>query len=396
MIGLSAAILLLFSGDILGASGIISSIGLSPVAALKDPCQHWKIVLIASFFLTAHLFLAPIYEDKQNAVAGLSWVAYLIGGFCVGFGTRLGNGCTSGHGICGLARFSKRSFVSVCTFMSVGFLTASLTQASFSEEAFAFLRNDNEDHEEFRRWDLLAAIVAMVLTVAAFVAAAFHGEQGANYNARHKLLPAAVVGALFALGLYVSQMVYPTRIFGFLNVGLLPTGDWDATLMFVMGGGLIFSFLSYQVVDGHSILHKYFPPLAKPFFLQDGSNFCVPSNTIIDRDLILGAVFFGLGWGISGLCPGPALVLAAVGASWVLVCYWPAYFAGAYVATIVKGLATSKAPASQQAEADHSKSSAEGKTCESLEDCHQKKTYGSTADLCLCDDEDQDSADLDV
>jgi len=379
LIGLSAAVLLLFSGDILGASGIVNSIGLSPISSIKDPNQHWKLVLIASFFLTAHLFVAPHYEDKDNGLAGISWAAFLIGGFCVGFGTRLGNGCTSGHGICGLARLSKRSFVAVPTFMTIGIVTAILTQSAttpFPQKAFDFLRDD--DNQEYEQWDMVSAVIAMILALAALIAAAFQPTD-AHYNTRAKLAPAAAAGVLFCLGLWLSEMVYPVRVFGFLNLALIPDGDWDATLMFVMGGGVVVSFLSYQVVDGHSMLSKYFTAFPKPLCLEDGSNFSVPTNTIIDRDLILGAMMFGLGWGISGLCPGPAMVLAGVGVSWVLVCYWPAFFLGSYLATYVK---SSKCPtplpaadAEAEVKAEDSKTSDE----------HDQHHHGSTAALSLED-----------
>lgn len=114
-------------------------------------------------------------------------------------------------------------------------------------------------------------------------------------------------------------MVYPVRIFGFLNVGLVFQGDWDATLMFVMGGGLVISFLSYQAIEGYSVIAPRFfsyHPLSKPLALTEGSNFCIPCKTSIDYNLVLGAMSFGLGWGISGLCPGPAMVLAGIGHSW--------------------------------------------------------------------------------
>ena len=316
IIGLSACVLLLFSGDILGASGIISSVTLSPVSSIRDPNQHWKLVLLASFLLTSHLFFASVYQDKENGLASLSWTAYLIGGFFVGFGTRLGNGCTSGHGICGLARLSKRSLVAVCTFMAVGVLTAYLTQAAttpFPKEAFEFLRNDPA--EPIKIWSTFAALVAGFVALVAFIAPSFHKED-IHADARAKLAPASVSGVLFAAGLYVSQMVYPVRVLGFLNLGLIPQGDWDATLMFVMGGGCVISVLSYQLIEGHNHFAcwfaKHIRPLPRPLALSEGSAFCVPSNSIIDRELVIGAVSFGFGWGISGLCPGPALVLAGV------------------------------------------------------------------------------------
>jgi uncharacterized protein len=97
LIGLAAAILLLCNGDILGASGIVSSVGLHPFTSLRDATQHWKLVLIASFCVTSHLFFAYDYQDLDQGLASLSVYAYLLGGFLVGFGTKLGNGCTSGR-----------------------------------------------------------------------------------------------------------------------------------------------------------------------------------------------------------------------------------------------------------------------------------------------------------
>jgi uncharacterized membrane protein YedE/YeeE len=140
-------------------------------------------------------------------------------------------------------------------------------------------------------------------------------------------------------------MVYPTVVLGFLNVALMPLGQWDATLAFVMGGGLLISVTAYQMVDGYTL--EFFkkccswrPPLTKPLALQQaegsGNLFCIPTSQIIDCDLVLGAVMFGLGWGISGLCPGPALFLASIGVSWVMVCYWPAFYLGSFLATKVK------------------------------------------------------------
>ena len=350
IIGLSAAVLLLFSGDILGCSGIVSSVGLTPT--LRDSLQHWKLVLVACFLLTAHLFFSSEYQDEENGLASMSWAAFLIGGFFVGFGTKLGNGCTSGHGICGLARLSKRSLVAVCTFMSVGALTTYLTQEAttpFPKETFDFLRSDAQANP-IKIWRTLAALLTGFVALAALVAPSFHKIQQDDgkdsVNARAKLAPAAVAGVLFSSGLYLSQMVYPVRIFGFLNVGLMFQGEWDATLMFVMGGGLVVSLLSYQAIEGyHGIASRFlsYRPLSKPLALSEGSQFGIPCKPDIDRDLILGAMSFGLGWGISGLCPGPAMVLAGVGHSWVLVCYWPAYFVGAFLAQRVSSVSCSRA-----------------------------------------------------
>ena len=124
----------------------------------------------------------------------------------------------------------------------------------------------------------------------------------------------------------------PAAVLGFLNLGLLASQDWDATLLFVMGGGVIVSFLSYQFVEQYKVV-KNFRPLSKPMALTPGSEFRVPQTQVIDAKLLVGAGCFGVGWGITGLCPGPAMFLASsVGVSWVLIGYWPTFLVGSFLA----------------------------------------------------------------
>lgn len=113
-----------------------------------------------------------------------------------------------------------------------------------------------------------------------------------------RLFIAVVCGLLFGAGMVVSDMVNPARVLAFLDV----TGDWDPSLAFVMGGALIPSGIAYVI---HHRMHA--PVLAEEFN--------VPTSRVIDRPLIGGAVLFGLGWGLVGLCPGPALA-ALTTASW--------------------------------------------------------------------------------
>ena len=134
LIGLSAATLLLFNGYILGASGLMSSFVVAPVKTLTDPSQQWKLSFLAAFALTARVYITMIDPDAlkdqrlgygESTVPIASPLAFIVGGFLVGFGTKLGNGCTTGHGICGLARLSKRSLVAVLSFMATGVISAS-------------------------------------------------------------------------------------------------------------------------------------------------------------------------------------------------------------------------------------------------------------------------------
>jgi uncharacterized protein len=121
LIGLAAAWLILENGRILGASGLLG--GLIPPRASDWRWRAEAILgLIAAPFVARFLFApaAPVIE--ANAVT------LILGGLLVGFGTRLANGCTSGHGVCGLARLSPRSLAATATFMAAGFATVFLVR----------------------------------------------------------------------------------------------------------------------------------------------------------------------------------------------------------------------------------------------------------------------------
>lgn len=105
------------------------------------------------------------------------------------------------------------------------------------------------------------------------------------------VINALLLGLLFGAGLAFSGMTDPRKVQDFLDL----FGQWNPTLAFVMGGALLVSFPAFMIAKR---LHK--PWLADAFSW--------PKSTDIDRRLIVGAVLFGAGWGIGGLCPGPALV----------------------------------------------------------------------------------------
>jgi uncharacterized membrane protein YedE/YeeE len=118
-----------------------------------------------------------------------------------------------------------------------------------------------------------------------------------------KLLAACLAGALFAAGLVLSGMTQPAKVLGFLNLGGLVDaqrfGAWDASLAFVMGGALCVTLLAFWLTPanpGH--------PQRKPWL---GGEFALPARKNVDRRLVLGAALFGVGWGLAGYCPGPAL-----------------------------------------------------------------------------------------
>ena len=112
------------------------------------------------------------------------------------------------------------------------------------------------------------------------------------------LATAAVSGLLFGAGLYVSQMVNPLKVLRFLDFTAIPSGGWDPSLAFVMLPAVIVMFVAVRFSKGR----------AAPLF---DSSFHEPEYKRIDGRLIGGAVLFGIGWGMTGICPGPAISLIA-------------------------------------------------------------------------------------
>ncbi|MCE8018119.1 YeeE/YedE family protein [Halomonas sp. MCCC 1A17488] len=128
-----------------------------------------------------------------------------------------------------------------------------------------------------------------------------------------------IAGLLFGLGLALAGMTDPARVLGFLDL----FGAWDPTLMFVLGGAVVTTFIGYRVV-----FRRERPML--------GETFQLPTRQDLDGRLIGGAALFGIGWGLSGYCPGPAIasiagltaplfaMLVAMVAGWFLARAFPA------------------------------------------------------------------------
>lgn len=111
-----------------------------------------------------------------------------------------------------------------------------------------------------------------------------------------KNLFAFIFGGLFALGLMVSGMSNPEKVLGFLDL----FGDWDISLMFVMIGAITVAIIPFQKA------------IRNPKTLS-GEAISLPVSTQIDKKLIIGSILFGIGWGIAGVCPAPAITLIGLG-----------------------------------------------------------------------------------
>jgi uncharacterized membrane protein YedE/YeeE len=125
------------------------------------------------------------------------------------------------------------------------------------------------------------------------------------------------LGLLFGIGLVISGMADPAKVLNFLDL----FGTWDPSLAFVMGGAVIVAFFGYRLV------------LKRPAPIV-GDRFHLPTRKDIDSQIIAGPAIFGLGWGLGGFCPGPALTALGLGATGTLA-FIPAMIFGMWAARLM-------------------------------------------------------------
>lgn len=131
-----------------------------------------------------------------------------------------------------------------------------------------------------------------------------------------RIVASLAAGLLFGLGLVISGMSDPAKVLNFLDIA----GAWDPSLAFVMAGAVSVAFVGYRIVFGRG----------RPLF---DATFHVPAALAVDPSLIAGSAVFGLGWGLSGFCPGPAFTALPFFAAGTLV-FVPAMFAGMWAARV--------------------------------------------------------------
>jgi uncharacterized protein len=132
-----------------------------------------------------------------------------------------------------------------------------------------------------------------------------------------KIFTAAIIGAIFGIGIALSGMANPAKVLNFFDIA----GTWDPSLIFVMGGAFLTAAIGYAVV---------FRTQKKPVFEE---KFTVPTNRTIDLRLLGGSAVFGIGWGLSGFCPGGAIPALGLGYSETVI----------FVAALLGGIITARA-----------------------------------------------------
>ena len=121
IIGIAVSLLLLFNGKVLGVSGILGELFNNPLSK-----NYWRLFFVLGLLISPLIY--SIFHPIQIIEITSNKLLIIVGGLLVGFGSRLGSGCTSGHGLCGLARLSVRSFIATMTFIFFGFVTVFVLQ----------------------------------------------------------------------------------------------------------------------------------------------------------------------------------------------------------------------------------------------------------------------------
>jgi len=139
---------------------------------------------------------------------------------------------------------------------------------------------------------------------------------------------AALSGMLFGSGLYISQMIDPFKVLRFLDFGAIPSGGWDPSLGLVIVAAIGTMFAALRLSGAWKT----------PLF---DLKFHLPERQDIDAPLIIGAVLFGVGWGMSGICPGPAITLIAFMPQNLMI-FLATLFLGSFIGTYVEGWFSAK------------------------------------------------------
>ena len=135
-----------------------------------------------------------------------------------------------------------------------------------------------------------------------------------------RLITTYLIGLIFGTGIAISGMANPAKVLNFFDIA----GSWDPSLIFVMGGALITTFIGYRIVFGRSA----------PVF---EGKFSLPTNRQIDARLIGGSAVFGIGWGIAGFCPGGALPALGTG-RWEVFAFTAALIVGLFLAKAIQSV----------------------------------------------------------
>lgn len=256
LLGIATSINYIFRGKVTGMSGIVYGIvswNKSKRSSSNLEELPEKLTVVGGMLLISGIFF-DIFQYSQDypqygmipfgpqssITAGTSFVGFALAGLFVGFGTKLSNGCTSGHGLCGLARLSPRSLAAVCTFLftaiAIGTIGYYFTLGALSDQAL----NPQIEINNMASANAFLAIGAL-LPVASY----FLTHKDEDFSLKDYLIDQSIIfttGIVFGLGLMISGMTRRLKIMRFLQLG----ADWDPSLLFVLASGVAVNLITFN------------------------------------------------------------------------------------------------------------------------------------------------------
>jgi len=298
LLGVSVMFKTSVTGQVLGVSGSTRKL----INAPNTASFAFILGLVLAGIIMSRTYggfepIPPVNRSNEQLVR--VYLRFVLGGICVGFGTALGNGCTSGHGLTGLARLSIRSWFAVPNFMFWAALVGTLSGSLSEMPTNAATELSAPGWQTAMAVSFVSIAVLLLILGAAILAKPLTRFADKPDILDHlKAVAEFFSGSSFGLGLAISTMARPSKVAGFLDIA---SGAWDPSLAFVMGGALCVTFPFFQILE-----RKFTTPVL-------GGTFGLPPRmNLPDVELVAGTTLFGIGWGTCGMCPGPGWV--AVGA----------------------------------------------------------------------------------
>lgn len=297
------------SGSILGVSGLLRQL-------FTDTTKETLAFFagMAASILPLRTLAPQLVTSFPTATMTLQAGLFTAGvGALIGWGTKKSNGCTSGHMLCGLSRLSGRSTAAVATFFPVAMLTHHLVHPSLYTEACPNNVPCYIPVYPAPETTISLVLVAVLSILAARIipkwvdtsspANTTADKRPVDSHAAARTVSKFFSGLLFALGLHISGMANPAKVTSFLSFPVMQ--HWDPSLALVIVFGVLPNLVEIQRKG-----FKHAPAFAEKFSL--------PTKVFkdIDAGFVAGAAAFGVGWGLTGTCPGPAVLRAFAQPAW--------------------------------------------------------------------------------
>ncbi|KAE8394674.1 hypothetical protein BDV23DRAFT_135037 [Aspergillus alliaceus] len=298
----SSSGLLLHNGAVFGISSLLSG------SVFRPSWDNIPIVAgLLSSVIPVSLFvpsLIPLYPPAPSSWTSVATT--LATGFLLGWGTRNGRGCTSGHMLCGISRLSPRSFIATAIFFTAALITANMVSGG---QNIPPCPSGVPCYTPV--YPSSAELMFMVTTTAlTFVTNFFIVPRTLDRSKESKTMFAYIAGLQFGMGLFFSGMANPAKVLRFFA---FPSdlARFDPSLALIILFGIGPSLVAFLTTKPGQNISETTGRLKKPTLAE---NWKLPTATVADIDwrFVTGAAAFGVAWGLRGVCPGPAVLRAVL------------------------------------------------------------------------------------